>query len=224
MSLDDISIFIKVAQCGSFTQAAKLLRMPVSTVSAKVASLERRLGVTLLQRTTRKIQITEAGETYFKGCAQALEEIQTAEAQILLNQKEPHGTLRITAPEDLGNNVLPRIVAQFLNSYQNMDIEIIITNRIVDLLEEGVDLAIRAGDLKDSNLISKKFLNEPLSLWGSPDYLEKIGIPQHPYEIKHCEFFLYSFDKAREIKLFSGKEVVKISPKSQLQKVLRKGE
>jgi DNA-binding transcriptional LysR family regulator len=216
MNLDAIAIFTKVVQCGSFTQAAKLLKMPISTVSAKVSSLERSLGVTLLQRTTRKLQVTEAGETYFKGCIHALEEIQTAEAQITRKQKEPQGILKITSSVDVGNNVLPDIVARFLEKYQHMEVELLITNRVIDLVGEGVDLAIRAGELKDSTLIAKKFMTEQLSLWASPLYLKNMGTPSHPRELNQHEFIRYTFEKDKMLKLSNGEETLSIAVPSRV--------
>ena len=204
MNLDAISVFIKVIQCGSFTGAAKLLKMPVSTVSAKISLLESNLGITLIRRTTRKLQITEAGEIYFKGCSHALEEIQAAETAISFDKAEPHGLLKITAPEDIGGNLLPCIVKKYLEKYQKMEVELLITNRIIDLMGEGIDLAIRAGELKDSTLIAKKFMTKQLSLWASPSYLEKAGLPEHPKELNHHEFIKYPFLKDKIIKLTNG--------------------
>jgi DNA-binding transcriptional LysR family regulator len=117
MDLDAIAVFVKVVQAGSFSQAAKLLGMPNSTVSAKVSLLEKRLGVTLLQRTTRKLRVTQAGEAYFKRCVQALDELQAAESELAIAQREPQGLLRLTAPVELGHGLLPALVDGFLQKY-----------------------------------------------------------------------------------------------------------
>src|SRR6267143_5397829 len=106
MDLNEINVFIKVAQAGSFTRAARQLGIPNSTASARVSALERRLGVTLLQRTTRKLRLTEAGEAYVRQASQGLEEIARAETEVSSSQREPQGTLRVTAPVDMGNNCL----------------------------------------------------------------------------------------------------------------------
>lgn len=203
MNLDAIAIFIKVIQCGSFTGAAKLLKMPVSSVSAKISLLENNLGINLIRRTTRKLQITEEGEIYFKGCSHALKEIQATEAAISFNQ-EPHGILRITVPEDIGNNLLPCIVQKFLEKYQKMEVEILTTNRIIDLIDEGIDLAIRAGELQDSTLIAKKFMTKQLSLWASPSYLQKTGLPKYPKELSQHEFIKHPFLRDNIIQLSNG--------------------
>lgn len=190
--LDDIAVFIKVIQAGSFTQAARLLSMPNTTVSAKVAALEKRLGVTLIRRTTRKLSVTQAGEAYFKRCLIALEEIQVAEAEITSTQVVPQGLFRITAPVDIGQTLLRPILHAFLASYSKVTVELILTNRLVDLVEEGVDLALRVGNLKDSTLIAKKFVEAPIGLWASPSYLKKNGFPHHPRELKNHEFIRFS--------------------------------
>src|SRR5688500_15325250 len=110
MDFDNIAIFVKVVQAGSFSQAARVLGMPNSTVSRNVSLLERRLGVTLIHRTTRKLHVTEAGETYFKTCVQALEQLQAAQSEIATAQKGPQGLLRVTATVAVGHNLLPRLV------------------------------------------------------------------------------------------------------------------
>lgn len=156
-SLDGIDVFVKVVQAGSFSAAARLLAMPLTTVSGKVASLEKRLGITLIQRTTRKLNITQAGDAYFKHCVRALEEMNAGEKEILTTRSEPEGLLRITAPADLGHSLLPAVVRNYLKTYPKTQIELLLTDRVVDLVGEGVDLAIRVGPLKDSSLIARKF-------------------------------------------------------------------
>jgi DNA-binding transcriptional LysR family regulator len=158
MELDAIKVFVKVVESGSFSAAAKLLSMPKTTVSSKIATLEKRLGITLIQRTTRKIHITDPGMTYFKHCADAIKEIELAEAEILAEQKEPYGLLKMTAPADLGHTLLPIITSAYLRKYPKTQVELIVTNRVVDLVGEGVDIGIRAGSLKDSTLVTRSFL------------------------------------------------------------------
>src|SRR5215467_11225992 len=132
MDLDAIAVFVKVVQAGSFSQAAKLLGMPNFTVSAKVSLLEKQLGVTLLQRTTRKLGLTKGGETYFKRCVQALEKLQAAESELAIAQREPQGLLRLTAPVELGHGLLSALVDDFLQKHPK---------RVLDLVGEGIDAA-----------------------------------------------------------------------------------
>ena len=187
MELDGIAVFVKVVQAGSFSRAAKLLGMPNTTVSAKVAQLERRLGVTLIQRTTRKLHITQSGEAYFKKCVHALDEIQAAETEVSATQGEPKGVLRITSAVDVGHSLLPSLVQSYLKKYPQMTVDLIITNRVVDLVAEGVDLGLRAGALKDSSLIAKKLISTKMGLWASPAFLKKCGPIHHPRDVDRLE-------------------------------------
>jgi DNA-binding transcriptional LysR family regulator len=186
MDIGAIMVFVKVVESGSFSGAARLLKMPKTTVSAKIAALEKRLGVTLIQRTTRKLSITEAGQNYYQHCAKAVREIEQGESQILASQEKPTGILRITAPHDVGHSLLPGIIEAYLSQHPDIQLDLMITNRYVDLVGEGVDIAIRAGELKDSTLVAKKFFEIKAGLWASPAYLKKYGTPEHPKELnKH---------------------------------------
>lgn len=185
MDLNEISVFIQVVQSGSFSGAAKKLTMPISTVSSKVSSLERRLGTTLIQRTTRKLSITPAGQSYFKRCIQGLEQIQTAEHEIAATQGEPTGLLRLTAPIEIGGNgILPEIISAYTQKYPKMRVEVIFSDRVMDLLSESVDLAIRAGELEDSSLIVRKIGSDHFGLYTTPRYLRARGTPTHPRELR----------------------------------------
>ena len=166
MDLDAIAVFVKVVQAGSFSQAAKLLGMPNSTVSAKIAVLEKQLGVTLLQRTTRKLRVTQAGEVYFKRCVQALEELRAAEYEVASAQQDPRGLLKLTAPVELGHGLLPALVNGFLEKYPKMGVQLLITNRVLDLVAEGVDLAIRAGGGDNVTVIVLRLGAKPHGLLG----------------------------------------------------------
>jgi DNA-binding transcriptional LysR family regulator len=183
MDLDGVAIFVKVIQAGSFSLAAKLLGMPNSTVSAKVAALEKRLGVTLLQRTTRSLRPTQVGEAYFQRAVRALNDLQTAENELENNRTEPTGLLRLTAPTDVGHDIVPALVQRYLDAHSSMAVELVITNRMVDLVREAVDLAIRAGELKDSGLIAKRYELGYFGLWASPDYLARRGKVRHPKRV-----------------------------------------
>jgi len=143
MDLDAIAVFVRVVEAGSFSAAARRMGMPKATVSAKVARLEKRLGLSLLQRTTRKVRVTEAGEQYFRHCASAIREVEVAEAALQSASGKPSGVLKVTAPVDLGHTLLPRIVHAYAATYPDVTLELLVTNRIVDLVGEGIDLAIR---------------------------------------------------------------------------------
>lgn len=183
LDLNEVVVFIKVVEVGSFSQAAKHLGMPNSTVSSKVSSLEKRLGTTLIQRTTRKLNVTPAGRAYFNKCIQGLQEIEAAEAELASTQGEPQGLLRLTAPVELGASLLPSLVSDFTKKHPKVKVEIILADRRVDLISENVDLAIRAGELKDSTLIAKKIGEVYFAPFASTKYLKSVKAPQHPKDL-----------------------------------------
>lgn len=186
--VDAITVFVKVVEAGSFSAAARRLDIPKTTVSAKVAGLEKRLGVRLIQRTTRKLRVTEAGESYFRHCATAVREVELGEAALQSAKRKPYGLLKVTAPPGLGHTVLPRIARAYAMKHADVKLELIITNRAVDLVGEGVDLAIRSGFLKDSSLIVRRFWDAGSNLWASPEYLKVLGKPAHPRDLKNAAF------------------------------------
>jgi DNA-binding transcriptional LysR family regulator len=210
MDLDGIAIFVKVLQAGSFSRAAKLLGMPNSTVSAKVSALEKRLGVTLLQRTTRKLRATQAGEAYYQRSLRALEELQAAENELETGRAEPQGLLRLTAPVEIGHSLLPALVHAYLKNHPRMEVELVVTNRVLDLIVDGIDLAIRAGPLKDSSLIAKRFELGHFGLWATPNYLTKHLAPGHPKELTQHNCLRFSRFKNEGFRLTKGKETLNV--------------
>lgn len=187
IGLDDIAVFVQVVEAGSFSAAARRLAMPKATVSAKVARLEKRLGLSLIQRTTRKLRVTEAGEQYFHHCAEAIREVEVAEATLQSTSGKPSGVLKITAPVDLGRTLLPRIVNAYAARYPDVSVELLVTNRVMDLVGEGIDLAIRPSQvLKDSSLIAQRYFDMGSNLWGAPQYLQRLGPLTHPRDLANA--------------------------------------
>jgi DNA-binding transcriptional LysR family regulator len=205
---DAIPVFVKVVEAGSFSAAARLLDMPKTTVSAKVAALEKRLQMKLIQRTTRKLHVTEAGMNYFRHCSNAIHEIELGEAALQSTQGEPTGLLRVTAPVDVGHLVLPRITRAYLARYPGTSVELLVSNRFVDLIGEGVDLAIRAGPLKDSSLVAKRFFNVEASLWASPAYMRQLGTVSHPRGLAKAAFI--RFKAMDTLRLINGTATVDV--------------
>ncbi|AGA33280.1 Transcriptional regulator, LysR family [Thioalkalivibrio nitratireducens DSM 14787] len=172
MDLNESAVFVKVVQMKSFSAAARQLGLPTSTVSTRVARLERRLGVTLLQRTTRRLSLTELGEIYFHHAAAGLGHMLEAEAAVTASIGEPTGRLRVTAPTDLGDTILVGLLERLRRSYPRIDVDLSLTESYLDLVAEGVDVAIRAGELRDSTLIAKRVGIACWALFSSPDYLD----------------------------------------------------
>ncbi len=176
-NLNDILVFTRVVESGSFTGAARDLNMPKSTVSRKVSGLEGRLGARLLHRTTRKLSVTDAGKLLFDHGRRILSDLEEAEQAVYHMQAWPRGTLKITAPVDAGALIMP-LLASFLETYPEVEIDLDLTNRYVDLAAEGFDAAIRAGKLMgDSQLKARKLNSAKTIMVASPEYLQKWGTP-----------------------------------------------
>ncbi len=178
-------MFAKVVEAGSFRGAATLLGMPKSTVSYKLSELEDRLGVRLLERTTRALRLTDAGRQYHAEVVPALEALERADRRAADLTDEPRGLLRVTVPVELGQLVMGAIVSEYLARNPGVTLEIDLTDRRVDLIEEGFDLAIRVGPLADSTLVARR-LGEPqrIKLFGSKRYLEEHGVPDRPESLR----------------------------------------
>ena len=181
MDLNEMLVFARVVQAGSFTTAAGLLGMPKSTVSRKVAELEERLKARLLQRTTRKLNLTDVGRTYYDYCARIVGEVEEAERAVSSLQDTPRGLLRVTT----GPNVayLGPIVSDYLKRYSEVRLELSCTGRVVDLVEERFDLGIRAGALSDSSLIARSLGSVKWFLAATPAYLKRRGRPKVPADL-----------------------------------------
>ncbi|MEP9385891.1 LysR family transcriptional regulator [Mesorhizobium sp. KR9-304] len=182
MDLNPVAVFVKIAQTGSFSEAARQLSMPNSTVSAQLSRLERQLGVTLLQRTTRKLRLTEAGQAYFETASIGVEAILDAGAQVSAAQQEPRGTLRISAPIDMDEAVV-KLLSDFRMRYPKVAQEVHFSQDVVDLFTSNIDVAIRAGSLKDSRLVARKVGTGTWVPVASPEYLRAQGRPAHPEEL-----------------------------------------
>lgn len=206
MDLDDIAVYVKVVQAGSFSGAARLLAMPNTTVSARVARLEKRLGVTLIQRTTRKLHVTPAGRAYFERCTRGLAEIEAAEAELTAGTGEPRGRLRVTAPPDVAHSLLPPLVTQYIRRYSQASVELVVTSRVVDLIGEGVDLAIRAAALPDSTLVSRKFVSFGAGLWATRAYLSARGTPRSPADLARHDCLVFSRIAPQALRSTDGRQ------------------
>lgn len=170
--LNDLLVFMKVAQLGSFTKAGDKLGVPKSNISRKISRLEDQLGVRLLERSTRSLHLTEIGKVYFQHCLRIQEELDNAEQSLESLKTGVTGTLSVCASVGVGQYLLAPLVAEFKALQPQVKFALNFTNRRVDVIEEGVDLAIRVGESPDSNLISKKLKVINLSLYASKHYLE----------------------------------------------------
>lgn len=208
--LNDIAAFVKVAQLKSFSRAGHALGMPVSTVSRKVTALEQQLGVTLLQRTTRKLSLTAQGRVYFNQCSEPLAHLHDAERVLTQAQKQPEGLLKISAPVIMGQEPFYEFVSSFLKTYPRIQVDLFVTNLFLDLIAENVDIALRFGELSDSTLVAQRIGRSVRYLVASPDYLKGRALPSKPEELRdHQCVLLNGRNNEAEWHLVSGRKSVK---------------
>jgi DNA-binding transcriptional LysR family regulator len=192
-NLADIAVFVRVVERGSFTLAADDLALSRAVVSKYVSRLEERLGARLLNRTTRRLSLTEAGAALFEASRGALERIEEAESAIARFQSEPRGRLRVSAPMSFGILHLGPLLAEFSRENPAVSLEISFDDRFVNLVEEGVDVAVRIGALTDSSLVARKLSTTRLVVCASPHYLAERGEPEMPEDLATHNCLLYSY-------------------------------
>lgn len=178
IDLNHVAWFVRVVEAESFTRAAEGLGLRKSSLSRAVSRLEEDLGVRLLQRTTRRLSLTDAGRSYFAQARSALTGLSDAAATVSDMGKDPRGVVRVTSPVDIGVILLTDVVARFVKEYPRIHIELSLTSRVVDLVAEGFDLAVRAGRLEDSSLIARRVGSADLGLFSTPGYLARRGSPK----------------------------------------------
>jgi DNA-binding transcriptional LysR family regulator len=204
MDLNLVSIFVHVVEAGSFTAAGSLLGLRKSSISRGVSRLEEQLGVRLLHRTTRRLNLTEAGSAYFSRVREVTSTIDEATAEVKEMGHEPQGTVRMTAVPDSGSSTLAEIIARFVRQYPKIRVELVLTSRSVDLVEEGIDLALRAGVLRDSPLVARKIAATPLGLFAAPSYLRRRGKPKTLRELGQHDCVLYRPEAGKNMWRLTG--------------------
>jgi len=177
VDLNDVVTFVRVAEGSGLTPAARALGVPKSTVSRALARLERQLGVRLVQRTTRALALTDDGRAYYERVRGAVAGVLDATADVVDMGQEPRGTIRVTAPLDLGEALLAEAVARFSEKYREVRFDVVLTPRVVDMVTEGFDLALRAAPLADSTLVARRIGSMDAGLFASPEYLARRGTP-----------------------------------------------
>lgn len=192
MDLNEILVFTRVVETKSFTGAADVLGLPKSTVSRKLAQLEERLGVRLLQRTTRKLALTDAGEAYYERCSHIVADVLAAEQVVADMQTAPRGMLKVSAPVDLATTYLGPVFAAFCCAHPEISVELEAADRLVDLIEEGFDLGIRFGPLAESSFTTRRLCKIRMQLWASPEYLAKRGTPTSADELDGHDRVLFT--------------------------------
>jgi DNA-binding transcriptional LysR family regulator len=193
-NLTDIAVFVRVVETGSFTKAAEQLALSRAVISKYIGRLEARLGARLFNRTTRRLSLTEAGTTLYEGSHRALSQIEETEQAISRLQAEPRGVLKISAPMSFGILHIAPALPEFLARFPGITLELRLDDRIVDVVEEGFDLAIRISTLAESTLVARKLAPCRFVITAADDYLKRHGVPLTPKDLctHNCLIYTYS--------------------------------
>ena len=211
----EMRTFVQVVDTGSFVGAAEPLDMSKAAVSRYVADLEARLGVRLLHRTTRRLSLTEDGEVFYLRCKELLGGLDAAEAEVTARSGDAVGQLRVNAPVSFGILYLAPVWAAFKARHPQVSFDVTLSDRVVDIVEECFDLAIRITQLQNSSLISRRLASTRMVLCASPTYLARQGTPVHPSELVQHHILAYSYWSSRDEWAFDGPDgvvVVKTTP------------
>ena len=202
MDYNDLALFARVVEHGSFTAAAKAMSLPKSSVTRGIARLERELGVRLIQRTTRQRGVTDAGRDLYERVRGAVGALEEAAEAVKEQGREPRGIVRVTANPDAAMMGIPEVLVELRTKLPSIVVELVLTSRVVDLVAEGIDLGIRAGNLVDSSLIAKRVGSSNLALYAAKSYLKKRGRPKKVGELSSHDLVLFRGRHARATWVF----------------------
>ncbi len=191
--LTSMAVFAQVVESQSFSKAAERMGLSKSAVSKHVGSLEDRLGVVLLNRTTRRLSLTGPGASFYEHCVRLVADAEEAERAVTQFQVEPKGVIKVNAPIDFGRQHIAPFLAEFLVRYPLLTLDLTLNDRVIDLVEEGYDLAIRVGRLVDSSLIARRLAPVQAILAASPAYLQQHGVPQEPADLARHNCLIYTY-------------------------------
>lgn len=209
--LNDMALFVEVVKARGFRHAAEALGIPNSTVSRRISGLEKAIGLRLLHRTTRKIELTEAGQIYFDRCKRIVDEAKLAHEQLGEMLAQPSGVLRASLPVDFANIYLAPLITEFAHRYPGINFEFDLTPRLVDLVSEPFDVAIRMGNQPDSNLIARQIAKLASYFYASPHYLEQFGEPSSPADLAQHECITFRTAKASVWTLHNSDQSVEVT-------------
>lgn len=193
-----MTVFVRVVESGSMTAAGEQCGLSTTMVGNHLRALEKRLGMSLLRRTTRRQSLTEFGSVYYQRCVEVLGLVADSERLAEQAQANPHGVLRLTAPPTFGSECLMPALADYLAQYPEIRLDVVLTDRVVDLVEEGFDVAIRLGTLDASRLIARPLMDYGLTICASPEYLQRHGYPERPEELSRHECLSFAYPAGTE--------------------------
>jgi DNA-binding transcriptional LysR family regulator len=213
--LQSMRVFVRVAQRSSFAAAGRELRMSAGAVTKNIAALEEHLGSRLFDRTTRRVGMTEAGHLYLERCQECLQVVEDADASVNALSKGPRGVLRVTAPVDFGPTLMDSVVGDFMAKHPEIVVDLRLSNRAVDLVEEGVDVAVRVARTLEGQYVARPLAVSRMGVWGSPEYFRRYGRPREPEDLVQHRNLLFVAGRVMDEWVFEREgrqQRVKLSP------------
>jgi DNA-binding transcriptional LysR family regulator len=212
LDLQDMAFFVRVARALSFTRASQASGIPMATLSRRIASMEKRVGVRLVERTTRRLALTEPGRRYLERCERIMQDAAAAQEVLKEAAERLTGHLRLSMPVEFGLTLIAPIIDEFARHYPEITINADLSSRPADFFDENIDVSIRLGEVKDSALIVRRLGNAARLLYASPSYVARCGLPEHPKELSKHECILQSYmAEPNTWRLISGKRAVDVS-------------
>lgn len=211
-----IEVFVRVVDLGSFTRAADALGMPKATVSTLVQDLEAQLGVRLLQRTTRRVGLTAEGAAYYERCARVLDDLREADEAVSSRHGQPEGRLKVDMPTSLASLLMPEAIPRFMARYPGLELELGCSDRLINVVNEGVDCVLRVGELRDPTLVARRVGDMRFVTVASPKYLAQHGEPTHPSDLMQsahrCVHYFLPGGKHASFEFQRGSETLSLTP------------
>jgi LysR family transcriptional regulator, regulator for bpeEF and oprC len=215
LRVSGVEEFVRVAELKSFVRAAESMGLSTSGVARAVRLLEKRIGVRLLNRTTRRVSLTDDGANFYLRCKQLLMDFEEAESELSSGQVQPQGLLRVDVPIAYGRLVILPHLGEFMKAYPAVQLDFRLNDRYVDIIDEGIDVAVRVGNLPDSRLIARRIGSMDMGTFASPDYLKRHGTPLHPNDLtKHNVLgFVFPTGQLLKLKFERDRELIEVEPK-----------
>lgn len=214
---ESMTAFVAVVEAGGFSAAARKLAIPLATISRRVSEIEDALGAQLLIRSTRKVALTEAGQSYFTTCRRVLEELAEAERAASGEYRAPRGTLVVSAPIVMGRNYLASIIFEFLRAFPEVDVELRLSDNVSNILEEQTDIALRVGELPDSSLMAVRAGEIRQVVCASPAYLAERGTPLSPRDLAEHDCITFTvLESPTDWRFANGKTAISVPVHSRL--------
>ena len=209
--LQGMRVFVRVAQHAGFAAAARDLRMSTAAVSKHVSALESRVGTRLFDRTTRRVSLTEAGRVYLERCIECLQAVEDADASVSELAKAPKGVLRVTAPIDFADPLMP-VLAQLMRAHADLVVDLVLSDRVLDMVEQRIDVGVRVAPALQGGYVARTVALTRIAIVGSPEYFREHGRPKKPADLEQHEFVVFNEPKPRlEIELARGRRKARVS-------------